>query len=101
MAERIRLVVLCFLVYVVVMCSSKSIQKQNSTVDEMQNDRIEDMENVIKTLENKIEILNDTKFKGMLILFYFERMIHTTEHLSMYNKNLIEKFPKKLQILIS
>ncbi|CAC5375406.1 unnamed protein product [Mytilus coruscus] len=56
--------VLSIQVFVAVMCSSMSIQNQNLTVDETQNERFEHMENVIKTLENRIEILNNTMSKG-------------------------------------
>ncbi|XP_063425644.1 cerebellin-4-like [Mytilus trossulus] len=60
-------------VFVAVMCSSMSIQNQNFTVDETQDERIEHMENVIKTLESKIEILNSTMTKGSdqsAVMFY-------------------------------
>lgn len=51
-------------IIVVVICSAKSLQKQNLTLDETQNERLENMERIIKTLENKIEILNSTDTKG-------------------------------------
>ena len=64
MSLRKWMFVLSIQVFVAVMCSSMSIQNQNFTVEETQDERIEHMENVIKTLENRIEILNSTMSKG-------------------------------------